>query len=50
MQLPGQFRSSAVDELKLAQVRKQNYHVYIGFLALDRSSQSNSVYLGKVST
>jgi len=50
MQLPRQFRSSGGDELKLAQVKKQNYHVYIAFLAHDRSSQSNSVYLGMVST
>jgi hypothetical protein len=49
-QLPGQFRSSGGDELKLAQVKKQNYHVYIGFLAHDRSRQSNSLYLGMVST
>jgi hypothetical protein len=50
MQLPGQFRSSGADELKLGQDKKQNYHVYIGFLAHDRSRQSNSVYLGMVST
>ena len=50
MQLPGQFRSSGGDELKLPPARKQNYHVYIGFLAHDRSRQSHSVYLGMVST
>jgi len=50
MQLPGQFRSSGADELKLPPVKKQNYHVYIGFIAHDRSRQSNSVYLGEVST
>jgi hypothetical protein len=50
MQLPGQSRSSGGDELKLAQIKKQNYHVYIGFLAHNRSRQSNSVYLGMVST
>jgi len=50
MKLPGQFRSSGGDELNLAQVKKQSYHVYIGFLAHDRNSQSNSIYLGIVST
>lgn len=50
MQLPGQFRSSGGDQLNLAPVKKQNYHVYIGFVAHDRSGQSNSVYLGMVST
>ena len=49
-QLPGQFRSSGGDELKLPPAKKQNYHVYIGFLAHDRDRQSNSVYLGMVST
>ena len=50
MQLTGQFRLSGADELELPQIKKQNYHVYIAFIAHDRSRQSNRVYLGKVST
>jgi len=50
MQLTGQFRLSGADELELPQIKKQNYHVYIAFIAHDRSRQSHSVYLGKIST
>jgi len=42
----GQFRSSGSDKLKLH--KKGNYHVYIAFVAADRSRQSNSRYLGCV--
>ncbi|HET6767049.1 MAG TPA: DUF6266 family protein [Chitinophagaceae bacterium] len=50
MQLTGQFRLSGLDRLELPPFKKQNYHVYIAFIAHDRSRQSNSLYLGKIST
>jgi hypothetical protein len=50
MQLTGQFRVSGADKLGLPEIKKKNYHIYIAFIAHDRSRQSNSVYLGKVST
>ena len=49
MQLTGQFRLSGADKLELPQIKKQNYHVYIAFIAHDRSRQSMSLYLGKIS-
>ena len=42
--LTGQFRSAGSDKLKL--VEKGRYHVYIAFVAADRSRQSPSQYLG----
>ena len=48
MQLTGQFRLSGADELQLPRIKKQNYHIYISFIAHDRSRQSNSVYLGRI--
>jgi len=50
LQLIGQFRLTGTDKLELPNIKKQNYHVYIAFIAHDRSRQSNSLYLGKVST
>jgi hypothetical protein len=50
MQLNGQFRLSGADRLELPNIKKQNYHVYITFIAHDRGRQSNSFYLGKIST
>ncbi|HET6768448.1 MAG TPA: DUF6266 family protein, partial [Chitinophagaceae bacterium] len=46
MQLTGQFRLSGAHRLELPQLKKQNYHIYIAFIAHDRSRQSNSLYLG----
>jgi hypothetical protein len=43
----GEFRKTGKDMLKLHKAGE--YHVYLAFVASDRSRQSNSVYLGKVS-
>jgi hypothetical protein len=45
----GAFRSSGADSLTIGQNPDETtYHVYIAFVACDRSRQSNSVYLGTV--
>ena len=48
--LTGQFRSVGKDILPLSQEYKPGatLHVYIAFIAADRSRQSDSVYLGEV--
>ena len=47
--ITGQFRSTGVDTLKLSVGRAPGvYHLYVAFVAADRSSQSDSVYLGAV--
>jgi hypothetical protein len=46
MKLTGQFRLTGADKMELPPVRNKSYHVYIAFVAHDRSRQSNSVYLG----
>ena len=43
-QLTGQFRSTGSDKLLLT--KKGKYHVYVAFVAADRSRQSVSQYLG----
>lgn len=45
-QLTGQFRTTGSDKLLLD--KKGNYHVYIAFVAADRTRQSMSQYLGCV--
>lgn len=46
----GVLRKAGTDALQLSPARIDlEYHVYLGFLAQDRSCQSHSVYLGKVS-
>lgn len=45
----GAFRDSGVQELKItSDFTGKSVHVYAAFIAADRSSQSNSVYLGAV--
>ena len=48
MKLTGQFREAGEDELKLPKVNGATWHVYMAFVADDRSRQSHSVYLGTV--
>jgi hypothetical protein len=50
MQLTGQFRLAGADSMELPHIKNQHYHVYIAFIAHDRSKQSNSVYLGIINT
>src|SRR5690242_17863304 len=46
--LMGQFRSAGADTLELEATPGCNYHVYMAFVAHDRSRRSKSVYLGRV--
>ena len=46
--LLGQFRSAGADTLELEETTGCNYHVYMAFIAHDRSKRSKSVYLGRV--
>ena len=46
----GQFRSDGADVLKIPSVAGCNYHLYLAFTAADRSRQSNSVYMGAISS
>jgi hypothetical protein len=43
----GQFRSTGSDTLNLSKSPDGDFHVYAAFSAADRSSQSESVYLGE---
>ena len=47
---PGQFRRTGSDILELPQIKDRTYHVYAAFVAHDRSRQSDSVYLGEITT
>jgi hypothetical protein len=49
MKLTGQFRSMESDSLSLKH-EPGIYHVYIAFVAADRSRQSHSVYLGEITS
>jgi hypothetical protein len=49
MKLTGQFRSMESDSLSLKH-QPGTYHVYIAFVAADRSRQSHSVYLGEITS
>jgi len=45
----GAFRKVGTDGLQLVSYKKEVlYHIYMGFVARDRSSQAHSVYLGTV--
>ena len=45
----GQFRSTGADTLQIIpRSPEKTYHVYIAFVAADRSRQSDSVYLGTI--
>ena len=46
--MTGRFREAGADELKLPDEDGAGFHVYIAFIAADRSRQSHSVYLGRV--
>lgn len=46
----GQFRSVGSDTLDLNLSIKGTFHIYVAFVAGDRSRQSMSVYLGEIST
>lgn len=46
--LGGHFRKAGTASISLANAKPGDYHVYLAFVAEDRSRQSNSVYLGTV--
>ncbi|MGY4383819.1 hypothetical protein ACVWYN_000838 [Pedobacter sp. UYP24] len=48
---PGAFRNTGTETLLLPDKKSdQEWHLYIGFVAEDRSIQSDSQYLGKITT
>ncbi len=47
-EVPSQFRSSGSARMELDSIPGATYHVYLAFIAHDRSMQSESVYLGEV--
>jgi len=49
MKLTGQFKQVGSDTIILDEKGK-TYHIYVAFIAADRSAVSNSVYLGEVKT
>jgi hypothetical protein len=50
MKLTGQFREVGKDTLTINPVQGRTYHVYAAFTGHDRSNQSNSIYLGMITT
>jgi hypothetical protein len=48
--ITGEFRSTGSDTLQLDNKKGRTYHIYFAFTADDRSRQSDSVYLGTVTT
>ena len=44
----GEFRRKGTDTLDLSAVPAGTYHIYAAFVAVDRSRQSDSLYLGSV--
>ncbi|MFI5194447.1 MAG: DUF6266 family protein, partial [Chitinophagales bacterium] len=48
--IPGQFRETGTDSMQLPPQEMRTYHIYLAFVAHDRSRQSNSVYLGAIVT
>lgn len=44
----GQLRSTGSDTLPLPAIKDRTYHIYAAFVAVDRSRQSDSVYLGAI--
>jgi hypothetical protein len=48
--IPGQFRETGADSMKLSPMEMRTYHIYLAFVACDRSRQSDSIYLGAVVT
>jgi hypothetical protein len=47
--LYGQFRSAGSDGFSLGPAKGETFHLYLAFMAEDRSRQSDSVYLGAIS-
>jgi hypothetical protein len=47
-QIAGEFRSKGADIIGVPTIAGRTYHIYAAFLAMDRTSQSMSVYLGEV--
>lgn len=48
-QITGQFRNTGADILDISPTKERTYHLYLAFVAADRSRQSDSVYLGTIS-
>ena len=48
--IPGQFRETGTDSMTLRPMKMRTYHIYLAFVAPDRSRQSDSVYLGSIVT
>ena len=48
--IPGQFRETGADSMQLPPMEMRTYHIYLAFVAHDRSRQSDSVYLGAIVT
>jgi len=46
MILAGEFRKTGADVLKDFYLKSGTWHLYAAFVAYDRSSRSDSVYLG----
>ena len=44
----GQGRSAGADIIELDDEKGHTYHIYVAFIAADRSAQSDSVYLGEI--
>ena len=47
--LIGEFRKAGADIVKLHNAKGNTYHLYMAFVAADRNTQSDSVYLGTIS-
>ncbi|WP_315818790.1 DUF6266 family protein [Paraflavitalea speifideaquila] len=48
--ITGQFRNTGSDTLKIHKTPGRTYHLYLAFTAADRTSQSDSVYLGTMTS
>lgn len=48
--LTGQFRTTGMDRLNIGTKARRTLHIYISFIAADRSKQSDSIYLGTITT
>jgi len=46
----GKFRYIGKDSLIISKKKGKTYHLYIAFNAHDRSNQSDSIYLGTITT
>src|SRR5690606_20834076 len=50
MTTSGQFRKTGSDSLDLSDGNEGTFHIYAAFVSVDRTSQSDSIYLGTVTT